>query len=57
MTHLWNLLEIGGEWRMVDVTWDDEPNGWSYRWFNVGRDIAGQMHVWNEDMTMPLAAY
>ena len=57
VTHLWNLLEIGGEWRMVDVTWDDEPNGWSYRWFNVGRDIAGQMHVWNEDMTMPLAAY
>ena len=57
VTHLWNLLEIGGEWRMVDVTWDDEPNGWSYRWFNVGRDAAGQMHVWNEDMTMPLAAY
>lgn len=55
VTHLWNLLEIGGQWRMVDVTWDDEPNGWSYHWFNVGRDIADQMHVWNDDMTKPLA--
>ena len=55
VTHMWNLLELGGQWRMVDVTWDDEPYGWSYHWFNVGRDIAGQMHIWNDDMTMPLA--
>lgn len=22
--HIWNTVEIGGEWRMVDVTWDDD---------------------------------
>ena len=56
VSHIWNLLEIGGVWRMVDVTWDDEENGWTYVWFNAGRDIADRMHVWNEDMTVPIAA-
>ena len=56
-THLWNLLEINGQWHMVDVTWDDEPYGWSYHWFNVGRNVADEMHFWNEDMTVPLADY
>ncbi|MBQ6510216.1 MAG: hypothetical protein IJI07_12150 [Flexilinea sp.] len=55
VSHLWNLLEIGGAWHMVDVTWDDEESGWSYIWFNAGRDVASRMHVWNEDMTVSLA--
>ena len=42
---------------MVDVTWDDEPYGWSYHWFNVGRGVANERHFWNEDMTVPLADY
>ena len=57
VSHIWNLLEIGGVWHMVDVTWDDEENGWTYVWFNVGRDIADRMHVWNEDMTVGIAPY
>ncbi len=56
VSHIWNLLEIGGVWHMVDVTWDDEQNGWTYVWFNAGRDIADRMHVWNEDMTVSIAA-
>ena len=56
VSHLWNLLEIDGNWHMVDVTWDDDEEGWSYIWFNAGRDIASRMHVWNEDMTVSLAA-
>ncbi len=55
VSHIWNLLEIGGVWHMVDVTWDDEENGWTYVWFNVGRNIADRMHVWNEDMTVSIA--
>ena len=39
---------------MVDVTWDDEEYGWSYIWFNAGRDVASRMHVWNEDMTVSI---
>ena len=56
VAHMWNLLEIDGQWHMVDVTWDDEDSGWSHTWFNVGQDIAERMHIWNADMTMPLAA-
>ena len=41
---------------MVDVTWDDEEYGWSYIWFNAGRDTASRMHVWNEDMTVSIDA-
>ena len=52
---MWNLLNTDGQWRMVDVTWDDEENGWAYLWFNVGEDIARRMHIWNADMTVPLA--
>lgn len=55
ITHIWNLLEIGGEWRMVDVTWDDEEDGCTYIWFNAGSDIAKRLHIWNEDMTKVLA--
>ncbi len=54
VSHLWNLLGIGGKWHMVDVTWDDEEYGWSYIWFNAGRDVASRMHVWNEDMTVSI---
>ena len=56
-THLWNLLEIDGLWHMVDVTWDDQPEYRTYHWFNAGRDVANEKHFWNEDMTVPLAAY
>ena len=55
MSHLWNVLEIGGLWRMVDVTWDDEENGWSYVWFNIGSNDAARTHIWNADMTVPIA--
>ena len=55
ITHIWNLLEIDGEWRMVDVTWDDEGDSPIYVWFNVGEDVASLMHTWNADMTVPLA--
>lgn len=56
-THLWNLLEIDGLWRMVDVTNDDVPYSQSYRWFNVGSISASEMLFWNEDMTVPISPY
>ena len=55
ITHIWNLLEIDDEWRMVDVTWDDNGDSPTYVWFNVGQDVASLMHIWNEDMTVALA--
>ena len=55
--HMWNLLKISGAWRMVDVTWDDEEDGFTHVWFNVGRDIAKRMHYWNEDMSVTVAPF
>lgn len=53
-THMWNLLELDGSWRMVDVTWDDSAEEPQYTWFNLGRDRASRSHRWNEEMTVKL---
>lgn len=55
-THMWNLIELDGSWRMVDVTWDDVEGGRLYQWFNIGRDRAALSHVWSEEMTVPMLA-
>ena len=54
ITHMWNLVRLDGTWRLVDVTWDDGEEGVNYTWFNLGYDRASRMHIWNEDVTVPL---
>lgn len=55
VTHMWNLLEIDGTWRLVDVTWDDtDQETVRYTFFNLGYDRACRMHIWNEALTVPL---
>ena len=52
---MWNLLEIDGTWRLVDVTWDDtDQETVRYTFFNLGYDRACRMHIWNEALTVPL---
>ena len=53
--HVWNLVNINGTWRMIDVTWDDQGDYPFYVWFNVGQDVASLTHTWNDDMTVALA--
>ncbi len=55
VSHLWNLIRIGGSWRLVDVTWDDQEDRIVHSWFNIGADRARLTHVWNEKATVPLA--
>ena len=55
-THMWNLIELDGSWRMIDVTWDDMEGGRLYVWFNIGEDRASLSHTWNADMTVPMLA-
>jgi len=50
--HAWNLVLIGGEWYVVDVTWNNPIGGGiSYRHFNVTSeflwDVVG--HRWDRD--------
>ena len=54
-THMWNLLWLDDEWRLVDVTWDDAEDSTVYTWFAIGEDRAVRMHIWNEDMAPALA--
>lgn len=42
--HAWNMVRVDGEWRMVDVTWDDGSG--SYDYFNLSRSEAPDTHEW-----------
>lgn len=55
-THMWNLIELDGTWRMIDVTWDDMDGAPVYLWFNIGKDRAARSHVWSAEMTVPMQA-
>lgn len=55
-THMWNMIELDGSWRMIDVTWDDSGEGSYALWFNIGEDRASRSHVWSHEMTVPMLA-
>lgn len=55
-THMWNLIELDGSWRMIDVTWDDSGEGAYHLWFNIGEDRASLSHIWSREMTVPMLA-
>ena len=47
--HAWNLIQLNGTWRMVDVTWDDTAETNAY--FLVGKqDAISQGRNWNESL-------
>lgn len=53
-THMWNLIELDGTWRMIDATWDDGGDSAYHLWFNIGEDRAALSHVWSREMTVPM---
>ena len=55
-THMWNLIELDGSWRMLDLTWDDFDRGLCRLWFDIGEDRAALSHAWSREMTVPLLA-
>ena len=58
VTHMWNLLELDGTWRLVDVTWDDQQDmDAAYTWFNIGADRAARTHIWNPETSVALLEY
>lgn len=59
--HTWNTIQLGGQWYVVDVTFDNGGEGAgdrpaSYLWFNVGLDMLAS-HSWKADQEgVPIAA-
>ncbi len=44
-THAWNLIYLEGNWQYVDLTWDDQPGGWVYTYFNRSREMMHRMDM------------
>ncbi len=52
-SHSWNCVQIGGQWYMLDITWDDptdenggDPGIKSYNYFNVTSAQLSRDHTW-----------
>ena len=39
--HMWNIVNIDGQWYHIDCTWDDQSSYISNQWFLCGADRAG----------------
>jgi len=39
--HMWNIVNVDGQWYHIDTTWDDQKTYISDRWFLCGSDRAG----------------
>jgi hypothetical protein len=45
--HAWNLVNYYGQWYHVDVTWNDQEEIASKRYFNVNDDMLSASHEWD----------
>ncbi|MCR4617372.1 MAG: hypothetical protein K5669_04190 [Lachnospiraceae bacterium] len=50
--HSWDMVELDGEYYMMDVTWDDPDDGtYTYNYFNItGSDMAKDHVIGNNDL-------
>ena len=49
--HMWNLIQIGGNWYHVDCCFDDPVNGpEDTRYFMITDSSMGQDHSWNPEL-------
>jgi len=42
VAHIWNMVELDGEWFYIDITWDEKAG---YNYFLVGREILEESHI------------
>ncbi len=51
--HVWNLVNLDGEWYHIDVTWDDPINGdgtVKHTYFNVDDADMALDHIWDKTL-------
>ncbi len=51
--HMWNVIEIGGDWYNLDVTWDDDDqnNLVTHRFFNITDSLLNSTHKADTDFS------
>lgn len=42
--HMWNVVNIGGDWYHLDATWDDNENAY-FNYFNLSDDKVKEDHI------------
>ena len=45
--HMWNGVQIGGRWYLVDATWDDKADTISYQYFLAGDTFSNRVSSGN----------
>ncbi len=56
MDHTWNLVQLGGEWYHIDVTWDDPVGGTeTHQYFGLSDALMSQDHTWDNPSELPAA--
>lgn len=56
--HAWNLVLVDGDWRHVDVTWDDADFGPPlYTYFFIEEDALKKDHRWNAEAMTQFMQY
>lgn len=50
--HMWNMVNINGQIRYIDATWDDPvpdiPGRVRYDYFNISAQELAKTHIWNQ---------
>ena len=49
--HMWNMVNIGGDWYHLDVTWDNKESLNRYSYFNVTDGVIRKDHKVNEEIS------
>lgn len=43
--HMWNLVQINGEWYHLDLTWDDDDDTYYHYYFNLSDTLISRDHI------------
>ena len=54
--HIWNLVELDGEWYHVDCTWNDPVGGEEQHvYFGLSDELIAKDHQWDNADSLPAA--
>ena len=46
-SHMWNLVNVCGQWLMTDATWGDQKTKITYMYFNLGKNDTKDLYMWD----------